>query len=176
MQKKLVVLFGLVLLAFAGLCARLVWITRENESRYQKQVLSQQNYTSTTIPYRRGDITDATGTLLATSEKVYNLVIDAKVMLYDEKYLEPTLKALADNFEQLDIVALREYVTTHPKSSWYVPLKRLSYGEVSGFKAAQAENSNIKGVWFEEEYKRVYPYLPCPSVVVKPITSDAMVS
>ena len=42
MQKKLVVLFGLVLLAFTGLSIRLIWLTRENGTRYQKQVLAQQ--------------------------------------------------------------------------------------------------------------------------------------
>ena len=175
MQKKLVVLFVLVLLAFAGLCARLVWITRENESSYQKQVLSQQNYTSSTIPYRRGDITDANGTILATSEKVYNLVIDAKVMLYGEehKYLEPTLKALSEHFQQLDMSAIRKYITEHPSSSWYVPLRRLSYDEVSGFKAAQdAKDSLIRGVWFEEEYKRVYPYNSMASDVIGFTTTD----
>ena len=99
MQKKLVVLYLLLLLFFIGLAVRLVWITRENETVYQKQVLSQQRYTSTTIPYRRGNIVDAKGTRLATSEKVYNLVIDAKVMTYKEEYLEPTLKALGDNFD-----------------------------------------------------------------------------
>ena len=47
MQKKLVVLFILLLFLFIGLIIRLVWITRENETDYQKQVLSQQQYTST---------------------------------------------------------------------------------------------------------------------------------
>ena len=94
--------YGLVLLAFVGLSGRLVWITRKNENKYQKQVLSQQGYSSTVIPYRRGNILDARGTRLATSEKVYNLVIDARVMtskVKDEmKYLEPTLQALGEYF------------------------------------------------------------------------------
>lgn len=157
MQKKLVVLFVLVLLAFAGLSARLVYLIRENGTQYQKQVLAQQRYDSITIPYRRGDIVDSQGTRLATSQKVYNLVIDSKVMLADKNYLEPTLQALGANFN-LDMAQIREYVNTHPTSSWYVPLRQLSYEEISGFKAAQSENSNIRGVWFEEEYKRVYPY------------------
>ncbi len=157
MQKKLVVLFLIVLLAFAGLGVRLIWITREDGTEYQRQVLSQQRYDSTTIPFRRGDIVDAKGTKLATSEKVYNLVIDANVMLDKEKYLEPTLQALGTYFEDLDMTAIREYVTTHPESSWYVPLKRLSYDKIAGFQKAQSEDSNIRGVWFEEEYKRVYP-------------------
>ncbi len=157
MQKKLVVLFAMVLLAFAGLSARLVWITRENENEYQKRVLSQQQYSSTTIPYRRGDILDVKGTRLAASQKVYNLVIDARVMNYDKNFLEPTLKALGDNFD-LDMSKIREYVTRNTNSSWYVPLKRLTYEEISGFQAAQLEDSNIRGVWFEEEYMRTYPY------------------
>lgn len=161
MQKKLVVLFGLVLLAFTGLSIRLIWLTRENGTRYQKQVLAQQQYDSITLPYRRGDIVDAKGTKLATSEKVYNLVIDAKVMNTElngkTPYLEPTLEALGQFFD-LDMTAIREYVATHKEASWYVPLKRLTYDEISGFQQAKSDNSNIKGVWFEEEYKRVYPY------------------
>ena len=162
MQKKLVVLFMAALLSFTLLCVRLVWIVRENGISYQKQVLSQQRYDSTILPYRRGDIVDARGTLLATSEKVYNLVIDAKVMNYElrgeKPYMEPTLTALGEYFD-LDMAAIREYVTTQEKSSYYVPKKQLTYDQIKGFKEAQAaEGSKINGVWFEEEYKRVYAY------------------
>ncbi|MGN0401422.1 MAG: peptidoglycan D,D-transpeptidase FtsI family protein [Acetatifactor sp.] len=162
MQKKLVVLFLCVLLAFGGLSARLVWLTRENGERYGKQVLAQQQYDSVTIPYRRGDIVDAKGTTLATSEKVYNLVIDARVMNTEingkKPYLEPTLQALEQCFD-LDMNTIRNHVTTNVNSSWYVPLKKLSYEDISAFIIAQEkEDSKIKGVWFEEEYKRVYPY------------------
>ena len=161
MQKKLVVLFIFVLLAFAGLSARLFWLAREKENQYQKRVLSQQQYSSTSIPYRRGDIVDARGTRLATSEKVYNLIVDAKVMNTEvsgkKPYLEPTLDALGQYFD-LDMAVIRQHVTTNTTSSWYVAAKRLNYDEISGFKEAQQENSNIKGIWFEEEYKRIYPY------------------
>lgn len=180
MQKKLVVLYALVLLAFVVLCGRLIWITRNNETDYQKQVLSQQRYSSTVIPYRRGNIVDAKGTRLATSEKVYNLVIDAKVMntevkdegTYKAIYLEPTLKALGENFD-LDMAEIRKYVADNPKSSWYVPLRRLTYDQIKGFKEAQeAEGSNINGVWFEEEYKRIYPYDSLAADVIGFTTTD----
>ena len=162
MQKKLVFLFMILILAFIALTGRLFWIVKENQNGYQKQVLSQQRYDSTTIPYRRGDIVDAKGTKLAVSEKVYNLVVDSKVMLSKdssgtEKYLEPTMEALAACFPELDMTELRQYVTTHPDSSWYVPLKKLTYDKISDFKMMQAENNLIKGVWFEEEYMRMYP-------------------
>ena len=116
MQKKLVVLFAAVFLMFVGLSGRLAWLSREKGAQYQKQVYAQQNYSSLVIPFRRGDILDVKGTRLATSEKVYNLVIDAKVMTSKVKgkqvYLEPTLQALGANFE-LDMAKIREFVT-HP--------------------------------------------------------------
>lgn len=157
MQKKLLILFLLILVAFAGLSVNLFRLVQENETSYQKQVLSQQISDSKTIPYRRGDIVDAKGTILATSEKVYNLQIDAYIMQEREAYLEPTLKALSENFPQLDITEIRSYVKAHPESRYYIALRQLSFDEISGFKTAQGENSNIQGVYFEEEYKRVYP-------------------
>lgn len=160
MQKKLVVLFVLVLLAFAGLSVRLIWINREDGQRYKRQVLIQQEYDSTTIPYRRGDILDSKGTGLAVSEKVYNLVIDSKVILSDEDYFEPTMQALSSCFE-LNMDDVRNYVQGHADTSYYVPLKRLTYDQISAFlemKNDTENNPNIKGIWFEEEYKRVYPY------------------
>lgn len=163
MQKKLLVLFGLVLLAFVGLSARLLWISGEKGEKYGRQVLSQQKYDSYTLPFRRGDIVDCNGTSLAVSEKVYNLVIDTYVMTNKEKYLEPTLSALAECFPQLDMTQIRSYIAANPQSRYYVPLKKLSYDEIRAFVEKQndtgenGEGLNIKGIWFEEEYKRTYP-------------------
>lgn len=98
MQKKLLCLYVLIILAFILLSFRLSWIVRADGADYEKQVLSQQKYDSITLPFRRGDIVDAKGTKLAVSEKVYNLVIDSRVMLDREDYLEPTMEALAANF------------------------------------------------------------------------------
>ena len=143
MQKKLLCLYVLIILAFILLSFRLSWIVRADGADYEKQVLSQQKYDSITLPFRRGDIVDAKGTKLAVSEKVYNLVIDARVMLDREDYLEPTMEALAANFPDLDMTAVRQYVTSHPESSWYVPLRRMTYDQISGFQAAALENGKI---------------------------------
>lgn len=158
MQKKLVVLFLLVLLAFTGLSYQLFAITRDNGEKYKKQVLSQQKYDSTTIPFKRGSILDANGSVLAASEKVYNVVLDAVAVTEKEEYLEPTLKALQSEFG-IDTASVRSYIAENGETSRYhVLAKRLSYEEISNFLALQEEeNSLVKGVWFEEEYKRVYP-------------------
>lgn len=160
MQKKLVVLFLIVLLAFMGLSTRMIYINQTDGERYKKQILSQQSYASTTIPYKRGDILDKNGIKLAASEKVYNLVIDVKNLLEKEDYLEPTLAALKTCFADFDEGAARSYIADNPTSRYYVTLKQLTYDEISPFVKMQndTENTpNIKGVWFEEEYKRVYP-------------------
>lgn len=183
MQKKLLVLFLLVLLAFAGLCVRLIWINNEKGENYSKQVLTQQEYDSITLPFRRGDIVDCNGTSLAVSEKVYNLVIDSYQILDKEEYLEPTLQALGTCFPQLDIATIRAYITEHPQSRYYVPLKKLTYAEISDFVAMQNDTGKdengetkignyIKGIWFEEEYRRTYPNGSLACDVIGFTTSD----
>ena len=106
MQKKLLCLYALIILAFILLSVRLSWIVKADGATYEKQVLSQQKYDSVTLPFRRGDIVDTKGTKLAVSEKVYNLVIDSYVMLSRETYLEPTMEALSANFPDLDMTAV----------------------------------------------------------------------
>lgn len=159
MQKKLVVLVVAVVLAFAALSVRLFVLVRDHGDSYKKQVLSQQEYSSTTIPFKRGNIVDCNGTVLATSRKVYNLIIDSKEILSDEDYMEPTLAAL-DSCFNVDIAALRQYITDHPNSQYYVLLRRMPYEDISAFKEIQnnpSEYPNVAGVWFEEEYQRNYP-------------------
>ena len=159
MQKKLLVLFILILLAFVGLSARLILINRDNGKDYKKQVLSQQEYDSVTIPFKRGEILDSNGTVLAISNKVYNVILDTKVLMDDKANLEPTLNALRSAFG-IDTSAAREYISTHPTSSYYVLDRRVSYDKVEKFKELQKDEktgSKIKGIWFEDEYKREYP-------------------
>lgn len=159
MQKKLVVLFVIVLLAFAGLSVQLVIINRDSGEKYKKQILEQQEYSSITIPYRRGDILDRKGTILAASEKVYNLVVDASVIMSDEKNFEPTMAALEACFD-LDMNTIRNHVKSNPGSAYYVAVKTLTYDQIFPFmemKNDTKKNPYIKGIWFEEEFRRQYP-------------------
>lgn len=159
MQKKLLILFLIVLAAFIGLSVRLFLITRDKGEEYKKQVLSQQEYDSTTIPFKRGEIIDANGTILAVSNKVYNVILDTKILMQDEANLEPTLNALKKCFD-IDTTAIRAYIAEHPTSSYYVMAKRVEYDKVDAFQEMKNDpetGSNIKGVWFENEYKREYP-------------------
>ena len=168
MRKKLVFLFFIVLLAFVGLSVRLFMINKENGENYKRKILSQQNYVSTTLPYKRGDILDTNGTKLAYSEKVYNLVVDSSIINSVEGSLEPTLAALDACFD-VDINELRNYIVTNKDDRYHVLFKKLEYEEIADFVEMQSNPSeypNIKGIWFESEYKRVYPYgsLACDTI------------
>ena len=81
------------------------------------------SYDSRTIPYRRGDIVDRNGTYLATSEKVYNLILDPNQINQDkENYLEPTVSALCEVFgyDRADILA----TISANENSYYVPYEK----------------------------------------------------
>ena len=165
MQKKLAVSFILVLLAFMGLSTRLYAVNRDNGEQYKKQVLSQQSYDSVVLPAKRGDIVDANGMKLAVSQKVYNVVIDAKTLnSKDGIYLNPTVELL---YAQAEIdynytqSALREYIMQNPGSQYRIIAKKQTYEAVSGLMEAlndSVQNPNVKGVWLEEAYQRTYPY------------------
>ena len=66
MKRKLAGVFGMTLLAFVGLLTGITVINAREGNRYAQQVLSQsqQQYSNTTIPFRRGTITDRNGTVL----------------------------------------------------------------------------------------------------------------
>ena len=159
MRKKLLVLFMIVMAAFIGLSARLFLITRDNGEEYKKQVLSQQEYDSTTIPFKRGEILDAKGTVLAVSNKVYNVILDTKILMQNEENVEPTLNTLRKCFD-IDVSAVRSYMADNPTSSYYIMARQVEYEKMNAFQELAndpEQGKNIKGVWFEDEYKREYP-------------------
>lgn len=167
MKRKLALVFALIVLALLGVSVRLAYINKTSGDKYTKKVLAQQDTNSTTLPYRRGDILDRNGTILATSEKVYNLILDPKVLWQNQDKedaekdcVEPTIKALVRYFE-LDESELRATLSEKKDSSYVILRKQLSKDEIADFKAAQEDKetgSNIKGVWFEDSYIRRYPY------------------
>ena len=170
MKRKLALLFVVIVLILVGIIVRLVYINRVSGEQYTKKVLAQQDTNSTTLPYKRGDIYDRNGTVLATSEKVYNVILDPGVLweYHDEDpekdYLEPTLQALVECFE-MDRSEL-DTIMSEKKNSHYVMLKKeLTKDEVQSFEDKQNEKDDkgnkvnrIEGVWLQDTYIRRYPY------------------
>lgn len=166
MQMKLFWITVVLSIAFLALVIRIWYINNKDGKRYEKIVLAQQSYDSIEIPYRRGDILDRNGTQLATSEKVYNLIIEPKNILQDDKVKKATISALTKYF---DITEQEIEDALSDKSSLYKKmLKKLSYDQVKPFNEfiATKDGKNVKGVWFEDEYQRYYPYgsLACHAI------------
>ena len=175
---------GAVTLALFSLLGVVYVIQRDNGEEYNKIILSQRQseYVSRTLPYRRGDIYDRNGTKLATSEKVYNLILDPKQMIESEgdtsegkaaarTVVEPTINALAEYFG-FDKAELEKLISENAGSQYIRYKREVSYTDREAFNrlvdeknAAFAKSDDIaerkkliRGYWFEDEYKRTYPY------------------
>lgn len=176
MQVGLFVTFMIVLVAMIVMVAMLVKINIKDGDRYKKRALSQQTYTSAVIPYKRGDITDRNGTVMATSIKVYNLALDPAFILTTDTegnylYRDDTIATLVGYFgydqnELLDLLVEKE------SSRYYVYAKEISADDVDGYNEyvkdyrKEHKEAKIKGVTFEEEYVRKYPLNDIGSSVV----------
>ena len=101
-RKKLTITYLAVAAVLFALSVYLLVLMKNNGEEYQMTILSQQGYSSSTVPFRRGSITDRNGIVLAYSEEVYNLILDPSVILYTMKASNPqpnreaTVRALVE--------------------------------------------------------------------------------
>lgn len=182
MQERLAIAVIAITLALFALIYVLYNIVENNRDSYNQIVLTQQDYDSRPLAYRRGDIVDRNGTYLATTEKVYNLILDPRQIMSDqEDYLEASVTALSTVLGY-DAGELRTLITGNPDTAYVRYARQLSYDQKEAFETYQSETNKanskadskarVKGVWFEEEYKRVYPYNSLASSVIGFSTSD----
>ncbi|MBQ9199027.1 MAG: penicillin-binding protein 2 [Lachnospiraceae bacterium] len=157
MKKRLLVVVVIALAAFAVLIGNIIKINMTQGAEYEQKVLAQQGYSSVVIPYKRGEIIDSNGTILATSKKVYNIILEPKNILEKDKYYTATTEALKKYFGFTDS-ELAEALSD--ENSYYkVTKKKQDYELVKEFEefTKTDEGENVRGVYFEEEYIRVYP-------------------
>lgn len=168
MQRKLVMLFAAIVLAFVFLVGRITYINAASGDKYTKLVLDQQQYGSRTIPFKRGDIVDRNGTKIATSERIYNVILDMKVMLSKEEYIEPTIQVLEDCFGIAE-EDVRTSMDKNPTGRYNILKKGVDYATAQKFNKIESDSEkypNVKGIWLEEDYVRKYPYNTLASDVI----------
>ena len=161
MHNKLYFVFGFICVLFVGLIVRLMYIEYTSGEKYEKIVLSQQEYDSTIIPYQRGDILDSKGTVLATCVDVYNVILDCKVLNANEDKKQTTVDALVRCFPEITRETIETQLEKHPDREYTILAKHVSYEEMSAFEDIMQDEDTadtIAGVWFEKEYTRTYPY------------------
>jgi stage V sporulation protein D (sporulation-specific penicillin-binding protein) len=164
MQANLLLVFCVLALLSLGLMGRMLFIMQEDGNRYTKNVLSRQSYVSTVLPYKRGDILDRSGTVLAHSELRYRLILDAKLLNEYPEHIPATEDALKKYFA-IDPQEVEKQLKDRKDSGYIVLAKDLKYGVVNKFKtvtenakAVKNPDATVAGVWFEQEYVRTYPY------------------
>ena len=159
MKKRLLIALGAFLTVIAVLIFRLVYLNINDGARYEQKVLAQQGYTSTVIPYRRGDILDSNGTVLATTKKVYNLILEPKNILnpINKKSTDITKNALKEYFGLSDDEINK--LLKNENSYYEIAKKKLEYDVVKPFEDYKKtdEGKLVTGIYFEEEYVRIYP-------------------
>ena len=152
------VLFIAVILAFLVLVGRITYINVTKGSKYTKLVLNQKIYDSKTIPYKRGDILDRNGTKIATSERVYNVILDVVVMTDKEEYIDPTIKVLNKCFG-ISEKTVREIVEEKPNSRYIVLKKGIDYETAQKYNEIKNDTKNypnVKGIWLPRSIPSVY--------------------
>lgn len=169
MHNKLYIVFGLVCVLFVGLIVRLMYIEYTSGDKYEKIVLSQQEYDSTIIPFQRGDILDSKGTVLATCVDVYNVILDNKVLNANSDKIESTIGYLTQCFPEITAEKIRTSLTENPNREYTVLAEDVSYEQKASFEAlmeGEDTGSAIAGIWFEKEYSRTYPYGSLASAMI----------
>ena len=182
MQEKLAITVLVITLAMFALVMVLYNLMTKKKEDFNQIVLSQQEYDSRVIPFKRGDVLDRNGTYLATSEKVYNLILDPRQIMSDpDSFLEPTINALTECFGY-DRTEITNLIQEKKDKQYIRYAKQLTYDDKDKFEKYKKEKSeelkkerkSIKGIWFEDEYKRVYPYNSLGSKMIGFANGDGM--
>ena len=187
---------------FCVLGGRLLTKSLSTQTEYERKALDQMNYTSTVKVAMPGDILDSTMSPIATSYRVYILILDPKVILATEKTnkgsAEQTAELTAQCFD-LDKDEILQAINENPSSSYLRFNKKTVVSEeqrdtflkeqerinsakkeetsaavqdVSAASEEEKKDPRVRGVWFEEEPRRYYPYGDMASKLIGFTTID----
>ena len=145
---------------FCFLAGKAVALNLVKGEEYQKQVMSQMRSGSQIIHFKRGDILDTNDTVLATSERSYNVILDVAGLLetktsYQNKKINATVEALVKGFD-LDESDLREILQDESDSRYVILKKDVDYETGKDFQTKMDKSKNIVSVTLEDSYTRTY--------------------
>ncbi len=142
------------------LIGRLGYIQMVNPEKYTDKAVVQQLKDEVILP-KRGTITDRNGKILATSIKTYDLMVEKSyVEGHEEKTAELLNKVLGISEESFN----EKY---NDDSKRFYIAKNIIQEKVDELK-----NEGIKGIKFEENSQREYPYGTFASHVIGHVSKD----
>ena len=157
MRKHLLFLVIAFTAIFGVVIGAVIYYNVFQGDEYSKRVLIQKGQESVIVPFKRGDIYDCNGSILATSKKVYNIVLEPKNILEFDYSREATTEALNTYFG-ISPEELSKYLEDG-ESMYKIVRKKLTYDEVKDYLADKRAGNlpNVVGIRLEEEYERIYP-------------------
>lgn len=174
MRVKGAFIFLVFILAFAVLFVQLGLIIWRDGESFRKKVLTQaiQREGDKRLSFKRGDILDRNGIVLAGTTPIYNLIFDgALINSLKKEEREFTLNLLAEQNIRTkpELVDLLE---EKKNSKHYIIKKNMRFHEIEKIKSA-IDKREAKGIFYEMKYRREYPYPTLASELIGFTKSDS---
>ena len=137
-------------MVFAVIFGRLFVVQVINHDEYVAEAEKQQTMQNVIVA-RRGEIymmDDGKAVPVVMNQKVWSVIIDPKIAKDSKDEIWKTLGELAAD----KIVAKQEDAFKNPDSRYYVIARNVDYDT-----AAKIKEKNLRGLWMQENNKRVYP-------------------
>ncbi len=150
--NRMFVIFGLVLLIPCAIALQLFRINVVEGSELRK-LWSEQAIDYIPIPAQRGNIYDEDGTLLVANSVAYKIALDPKIQGLTRDHIKQICQKLAQSSRYSTGYYLRK-IDSAPRHSRYVVLDNNADAETY----EEIRQLDIRGVIFEEEYKRRYNF------------------
>ena len=159
-KGKLLFILFVFTIGLASMAVRVGYLKIVHGAEYETAAKEQQvNRYDSIISPNRGSIVDRNNQPLAISTRVYNVILDVRVLCeYKAEEQEKTINALSETLG-LDANELKSYLVVDPTTgkpaldtSWKVLAKKQE-PEIK----EKLELLGVKGVVFENDTKRKYP-------------------
>jgi cell division protein FtsI (penicillin-binding protein 3) len=133
-----------------GISLRLFYLQVINQFRYMK--IGKTQYEKIIVPAERGKIYDRNGKLLAFNLPNYSIYFDTWMINYLKEKEPDYLEELKNNLSEI-LKMDKKQIEEKMSQPYGLIEKEIDFEEYEKIKELQ-----LKGIYFEKGYKRVYPY------------------
>ncbi|MDR9365629.1 MAG: penicillin-binding transpeptidase domain-containing protein [Balneolaceae bacterium] len=151
-MSRMFLLFGFLLLLPAGIFFQLLRVNVA-EGDGLRELWNSQAIDYVSIPAERGDIYDATGSILATNQVIYQVAVDPKTVGRTSQDIQRIAETLS-NHTSRNVNYYKRKIQNAPSRSQYVVLEK----SVPVQACEDLNLLDIRGLLLEEEYRRNYNF------------------
>lgn len=158
MKRRAFFLFIIFILGFGVLVFNLTKIVVFEGKNYKLAVFQNLDNKGNGISlnYKRGQITDRNGIVLADSTTTYLFFWDPEILIEEGEVTKKETLDYIHNHFNISYDELYETLKSKPNSNYEIIGKEFSYSEIKEVKAA-VDGYQIIGLHYREGYERVYP-------------------